>query len=178
MQQNYNSFILGFNNASKTLQLTTSGLSVYSGTISSNNKLVTFSSNGMGFYNTGTYIGTIGTNNWSGYESYRGLVFDLEYSGKYMTWARKSSSTSKNYDVVLTYARRGAIYDKEGLYIATAAYMDGYELNKPNLTEVRTDGYSTYTGTRTFVTNITARSDGGINWTTSTYSICNGMFIN
>jgi hypothetical protein len=178
MQQNYNSFILGFNNASRTLQLTTSGLSVYDGTISNNNKLVTFNSNGMRFYRSGSNIGKIGTNNWSGYDSYRGLVFDLEYTGKYMAWARKSSSSSSTYDVVLTYARKGAVYDKEGLYIATATYMDGYELNKPNLTDVRTDGYTTYTGSRTFITSITARSDGGINWTTTTYSIHNGMFTN
>ena len=178
MQQNYNSFILGFNNASRVLQLTTSGLSSYNGTISNNNKLVTFSSIGMQFFNSGTNIGKIGTNKWNGYDTYRGLVFDLEYTGKYMTWARKSSSSSSTYDVVLTYARKGAIYDKEGLYIATATYMDGYELNKPNLTDVRTDGYTTYTGSRKFITNITARSDGSINWTSTTFNIHNGMFIN
>lgn len=204
MQQNYNSFILGFNNASKTLQLTTSGLTVYDGTIANNNKLVTFNSNGMRFFRTGTNIGKIGTNTWSGYSTYRGLVFDLEYTGKYMTWAQKSSSTASNYSVVLTYARKGAIYNNEGLYIATKTYMDGYELNKPNLTDVRSAGYSTYTGKKTFITkysstatsityvsDITARSDGGINWTTSTRDfitadswssetcdIKNGMFIN
>lgn len=204
IQQNYNSFILGFNNASKTLQLTTSGLSVYDGTIANNNKLVTFNSSGMQFFRTGSNIGKIGTNDWSGYSTYRGLVFDLEYAGKYMTWARKTSSTDTTYSVVLTYARRGAIYSSEGLYVATTMYMDGHTIDAANLTDVRSNGYSTYTGTRKFITefsstatsityisSITKRSDGGINWTTTTrdfitatahswnnYSIKNGMFTN
>lgn len=178
MQQNYNSFILGFNNASKTLQLTTSGLSVYDGTISNNNKLVTFSSNGMQFFKSGSNVGKIGTNNWNGYDSYRGLVFDLEYAGKYMTWARATSSTASIYTVVLTYARKGAVYDAEGLYVSTTMYLEGHTIKSANLTDVRTDGFSTYTGSREFITEITARSDGGINWTTTTYSIHNGMFTN
>lgn len=178
MQQNYNSFILGFNNASKTLQLTTSGLSVYDGTISNNNKLVTFSSNGMQFFESGSNVGKVGTNNWNGYDSYRGLVFDLEYAGKYMTWARATSSTASIYTVVLTYARKGAVYDAEGLYVSTTMYLEGHMIKSANLTDVRTDGFSTYTGSRTFITEITARSDGGINWATTTYSIHNGMFIN
>lgn len=204
MQQNYDSFILGFNNASRTLQLTISGLTVYDGTISDNDKLVTFSSNGMQFFRSGINIGKIGTNNWEDYESYRGLVFDLEYTGKYMTWARKISSTASKYNVVLTYARKGAVYDAEGLYISTSLYMDGNTISSADLRDVRSDGYATYTGSRgiitefsststsiTYISSITARSDGGIDWTTTTrnfitgtnhtrttYTIRNGMFLN
>ena len=178
MQQNYNSFILGFNSASRILQLTTSGLSVYDGTISNSNKLVTFSSNGMQFFESGSNIGKIGTNKWTGYDSYRGLVFDLEYAGKYMTWARKTSSTASTYTTVLTYARKGAVYNDEGLYVSTTMYMNGHAIDTANLTNARSDGYSTYTGSRKFITEITAGSNGGIKWTTSTYSIRNGMFTN
>ena len=204
MQQNYNSFILGFINASRVLQLTTSGLSVYDGTISNDNRLVTFSDIGMKFYRSGYYIGKIGTNNLNGYENYRGLVFDLEYAGKYMTWARKKTSTDNAYTAVLTYARSGAGFDNEGLYVSTTMYMEGHTINKANITEARSDGYSTYTGSRKFITkcnpttrrisyisNISNKEGGGIKWTTttstfitgldsdeSTYSIHNGMFTN
>lgn len=178
MQQNYNSFILGFNSASRVLQLTTSGLSVYDGTISNSNKLVTFSSNGMQFFESGSNIGKIGTNKWTGYDSYRGLVFDLEYAGKYMTWARKTSSTASMYTVILTYARKGDVYDKEGLYVSTTMYMNGHTINTANLTNARSDGYSTYTGSRKFITEIKMESNGRIKWTYSTYSIHNGMFTN
>lgn len=178
MQQNYNSFILGFNSASKVLRLTISGLSVYDGTISDSNKLVTFSSNGMQFFKSGKNIGRIGTNTWVGHDSYRGLVFDLEYAGKYMTWARKTSSTDSTYTTILTYARKGDVYDKEGLYVSTTMYMNGHTIDTANLTNARSDGYSTYTGSRKFITEITMESNGRIKWTTSTYSIRNGMFTN
>lgn len=204
MQQNYNSFIIGFNNASRTLQLTASGLSVYDGTISTNNKLITFSDDGMRFYEKGHSVGKIGTNHWLDYESYRGLVFDLEYTGKFMAWAREKTSTATSYTTVLTYARSGAVFNEEGLYVSTTMFLNGNKIKAANLTDVRSNGYSTYTGSRkfikefsststsiTYISNITAKSGGGISWTTSTrnfitgtsctwgtYSIQNGMFIN
>lgn len=62
MRQNYNGFLLGFNNASRYVQITVWEIGLYSGTINSENKRATFDENGNHFYRDGKYIGKIGTN--------------------------------------------------------------------------------------------------------------------
>ena len=178
MQQNYNSFLLGFNNNSSVVQINTSGISIYNGEVESSNRLIQFNGNGMEIWRSGTKIGKIGTNSWEGYSSYKGLVFDLDYAGKYMTWARATSSDAATYTVVLTYARAGAVYSNEGLYFGCNVYVQGYTIKSANLTDVRAEGYSTYSGKRKFITNITKKSDGSIEWTWNEYDIKSGMFIN
>src|SRR5690625_7749031 len=64
----------GFNDIGNQVKISSAGLTTYSG------GLRTSLLNGAGhhFYWQNTYIGKIGTNNWVGDTSYRGLVFNLE----------------------------------------------------------------------------------------------------
>lgn len=178
MQQNYNSFLLGFNGSSRTIQLSTAGIGIYSGdTISDGNKLITLNKNGMEIHRDGTLVGRVGTNSIVNYSDYRGLVFDLDRGGSYMTWASINPETS-NYTMVFTYIRTaGASFTSKGFYVGDTVFMNGNTLNKSNLTEVRSDGQSTFNGTRTFVTGI-RQTENGLECDTVTYTIKNGMFIN
>ncbi|MCU6763517.1 Phage-related protein [uncultured Roseburia sp.] len=55
----------------------------------------------------GDEIGYIGANNLSKDASKKGLVFDLEDDGDYMTWAYKKTASANVYTTVLTFARSG-----------------------------------------------------------------------
>lgn len=177
MEQNYTSFILAFNNNSSTIQLNTSGISIYTGTISDANKIINFNGDGMNIWRSGTKIGKIGTNSMTGYPSYKGLVFDLDVNGSYMTWAKRDSSTS-NYDTMFTFARQGATFQNEGLYIDCNIYAKGNEIKSANLTDVRANGYTTYTGKRRFLSNVQFNAQGGLDLTYTEYDIKCGMFTN
>lgn len=180
MQQYYDSFLLGFNSNSSVIQISTSGIDIYSEGVSENNRLIQLNGNGINIWRTGVNIGKIGTNSWIEHENYRGLVFDLEYSGGYMTWARKISSDATTYTTVLTYARaESGLFDAEGLYLSCSMYANGNEIRSANLTDVRTNGNGTFTGSRTFVTGVNVDNDGKVTSVDiETYNIANGMFVN
>lgn len=178
MRQNYNSFLLGFNQSSSVIQLDTTGIGIYSDSqVSAATRLLRLNQTGMEIWRNGYRLGKIGTNGINGYPDYRGLVFDLDVDGSYMTWASRTS-TESNYTTVLTYAKAGAIFDHTGFYIGGAVYMKGNTLNKANLTETRSNGNATFNGTKTFVTAVRSTANGGIEYDTATCTISNGMFIN
>ena len=178
LEQNYEHILTAFNDNSSVIEMSVSGIDIYSNGRTDNNRLIRFNGNGMTIWRTGVNIGKIGTNSWTGYPDYRGLVFDLEYAGSYMTWARKINSSDTEYTVVLTYARQGAGFQNEGLYFGCNAYINGNEINSPNLTNVSTNGHATFTGQRTFVTGVNLDSDGKVTSVdTTTCNIQNGMIV-
>lgn len=178
MVQNYNSFILGFNGNSRTIQISTGGISLYDGTINDSNRLMNFNEYGMLIYDSGTRIGHIGPNHYESDASYKGIVFDLDYAGKYMAWARKETSSSSAYTIAMAYARVGGSYTNEGLHFGCRVYAHGNTIDSPNLINAQSNGYSTYTGTHRFVTDIQSDRQGNLTWTYVQYNIENGMFIN
>lgn len=178
MQQNYNSFLLGFNGNSSVIQINTSGIDLYRNSVSDNNRQLRLNQNGIEIWRNAVNIGKIGTNSWTNYESFRGLVFDLEYSGGYMTWARKTSADAEIYTVALTYARAGAVFANEGLYFGCNVYAQGNAIQSANLVDTRANGYSTFSGKRKFITDIQYDANGDITWTWNEYDISSGMFIN
>ena len=178
LEQNYEHILTAFNDNSSVIEMSVSGIDIYSNGRTDNNRLIRFNGNGMTIWRTGVNIGKIGTNSWTGYPDYRGLVFDLEYEGSYMTWARKINPSDTEYTVVLTYARPGAGFQNEGLYFGCNAYINGNEINSPNLTNVSTNGHATFTGQRTFVTGVNLDSDGKVTSVdTTTCNIQNGMIV-
>nr|WP_269206438.1 phage tail spike protein [Streptococcus equi] len=90
MRQNYYSFILGFNESSNYVQITSGEIGLYNGSINNSQKRAVFDENGNHFYRDGKYIGKIGTNVWKDNDSHKGLVFDLDVDGKYMAFLSKS----------------------------------------------------------------------------------------
>ena len=178
LEQNYEHILTAFNDNSSVIEMSVSGIDIYSNGRTDNNRLIRFNGNGMTIWRTGVNIGKIGTNSWTGYPDYRGLVFDLEYEGSYMTWARKINPSDTEYTVVLTYARPGAGFQNEGLYFGCNAYINGNEINSPNLTNVSTNGHATFTGQRTFVTGVNLDSNGKVTSVdTTTCNIHNGMIV-
>lgn len=67
------------------------------------NSMFRLMSNGIHFYYSSYEIGKIGTNSYSHDSSKRGLVFDLENGGSYMTWAAKDSASAGSYTMKLSY---------------------------------------------------------------------------
>lgn len=105
--QNAYSVRVAWNNNSNYIQLESGKLSIYNGTVSTNEKRASFDEKGNHFYRDGYYVGKIGTNSLGSDNSKKSLTFDLEYEGSYMTWAARTSSSSDVYTMKWTYVQTG-----------------------------------------------------------------------
>lgn len=177
MEQNYNSFLLGFNSNSNVIKIATDGIGLYEGVVNANNKVLQMCRHGMELWRSGIHIGNIGTNSIVGNPNCRGLMFDLEYPGNFMSWARKESADSDVYTQIFAYSRDTQIYSHAGLQLGAPLYANGFEINGANLTDVRSGGSSTFTGTKTFITAI-RETENGIDYDSVTITVKNGMLIN
>lgn len=63
-------------------------------------------SNGIHFYYSDYEVGKIGTNRYTGDSSKRGLVFDLEDEGAYMTWSVIEQASDDSYTMKLSYINK------------------------------------------------------------------------
>ena len=108
---------MAWNNNSKYIQLEYGQLAIYNGDVTAAEKRAVFDERGNHFYRDGYYVGKIGTNEWSGNDAHKGLVFDLDYQGKYMT------STASIWAV--TFMDTGLIYT---MSICTTAMRMAMEL--------------------------------------------------
>ena len=131
MRQNYNSFLIGFNESSNYVQITAGQIGLYNGSIDSDSRRAVFDQNGNHFYRDGYYVGKIGTNQWNKDNSHKGLVFDLSPEGKYMAFAQKESSYSNSYNTMLCFSRSGSIYDEYGLHLGCNFYAHGFKVINP-----------------------------------------------
>ena len=95
--QNAYNVRIAFNKGSSYMQFDSTGITMYTGTITDNTKRTRFDYNGEHFYRDGKYVGKIGTNTMIGNDSQRGLVFDIEYDTAYMSWANKESANGSSY---------------------------------------------------------------------------------
>ena len=177
MQQNYDSFLLGFNSNSSIIKIATTGIGFYNGEVNAANRVARLNRYGMELWRNGNRLGIIGTDGLVGYDSCRGLSFDLEYAGNYMSWCIKTSASDDVFTQVLAYSRGAPSYDHAGLQLGAPLYARGCEINNANLTQVRTNGSETFTGTKTFITAI-RETENGIEWDGETFTIINGMFVN
>lgn len=121
LTQNYSYVRIAWNNCTKYIQFEGSALNIYD---SSDYKLMSLTYTGCWYYYQGSTIGKIGTNNWVGDTSYRGLVFDLEYAASYMCWAAKDSSSATSYTTKLIYHHKSS-KEKKGLHFSCNTYADG-----------------------------------------------------
>lgn len=108
---------VAWNNNSNYIQFENGGISVYDGSVEQSKKRAVFNYSGEHFYRDGYYIGKIGTNQWSGNNAHKGLVFDLEYNGKYMTFAQEKTEGATVYTTMLTFSRANSIYDTYGIHL-------------------------------------------------------------
>lgn len=147
-----------------TLEVTSKNVKCKAG-----DKEVTIDSGVSRYKYANTYIGNVGTNNWAGNSNRRGLVFELDYDGDYMTWASQQKN-DQNYLIKLLYERNehtsnGVKYCADSLNLGCD--MD-FHFNK--LKNVSWENGSGITGTMKFV-QVGSMNDNGTaaKWSNNAY---------
>lgn len=160
IQQNASAVKIAWNNISKYIQFESGELRIYDSAVSSSQKLVSkFNYNGCHFYRNDYYVGKIGTNELQNDSSKKGLNFDLESNGAYMTWASKDSSSANVYTMKWTYVQKGkgwGNYTAGELHAGCNVDMHGWTLKNPSF-----EGGG-INGTLNFVQILRMNSDGTV----------------
>lgn len=160
IQQNASAVKIAWNNISKYVQFESGELRIYDSAVTSSQKLVSkFNYNGCHFYRNDYYVGKIGTNELQSDSSKKGLNFDLESNGAYMTWASKDSSSANVYNMKWTYVQKGkgwGNYTAGELHAGCNVDMHGWTLKNPSF-----EGGG-INGTLNFVQILRMDSDGTV----------------
>lgn len=160
IQQNASAIKIAWNNISKYVQFESGELRIYDSTVTSSQKLVSkFNYNGCHFYRNDYYVGKIGTNELQSDSSKKGLNFDLESNGTYMTWASEDSSSANVYTMKWTYVQKGkgwGNYTAGELHAGCNVDMHGWTLKNPSF-----EGGG-INGTLNFVQILRMDSDGTV----------------
>lgn len=160
IQQNASAVKIAWNNISKYIQFESGELRIYDNAVSSSQKLVSkFNYNGCHFYRNDYYVGKIGTNELQNDSSKKGLNFDLESNGAYMTWASKDSSSANIYTMKWTYVQKNKGWGNHTsgeLHAGCNIDMHGWTLKNPSF-----EGGG-INGTLNFVQVLKMSSDGTV----------------
>lgn len=174
--QNAYNVRVAWNNNSKYIQLEYGQLAIYNGDVTAEEKRAVFDERGNHFYRDGYYVGKIGTNEWSGNNAHKGLVFDLDYQGKYMAFAQMKSQNAGSYTTMLCFSRAGSIYDQYGIHLGCDFYGHWFDMYNVDLHDVNINGYGVADGKSIpIVTEIHDNGNGTVGWTTSSISVRGGM---
>lgn len=174
--QNAYNVRVAWNGNSKYIQLEAGQLAIYNGEVSTSQKRAVFDEQGNHFYRDGYYVGKIGTNQWSGNNAHKGLVFDLDYQGKYMAFAQMKSQGAGSHTTMLCFSRANSIYDQYGIHLGCDFYGHWFDLYNVDLHDCNANGYGVADGKSIpIITEIHDNGNGSIGWTTSSISVRNGM---
>lgn len=174
--QNAYNVRVAWNNNSKYIQLEYGQLAIYNGDVTAAEKRAVFDERGNHFYRDGYYVGKIGTNEWSGNNAHKGLVFDLDYQGKYMAFAQMKSQSAGSYTTMLCFSRANSIYDQYGIHLGCDFYGHWFDMYNVDLHDVNINGYGVANGKSIpIVTEIHDNGNGTVGWTTSSISVRGGM---
>ena len=174
--QNAYNVRVAWNGNSKYIQLEAGQLAIYNGEVSTSQKRAVFDEQGNHFYRDGYYVGKIGTNQWSGNNAHKGLVFDLDYQGKYMAFAQMKSQGAGSYTTMLCFSRANSIYDQYGIHLGCDFYGHWFDLYNVDLHDCNANGYGVADAKSIpIITEIHDNGNGSIGWTTSSISVRNGM---
>lgn len=174
--QNAYNVRVAWNSNSKYIQLEAGQLAIYNGEVSTSQKRAVFDEQGNHFYRDGYYVGKIGTNQWSGNDAHKGLVFDLDYQGKYMAFAQMKSQGAGSYTTMLCFSRAGSIYDQYGIHLGCDFYGHWFDMYNVDLHDVNINGYGVADGKSIpIVTEIHDNGNGTVGWTTSSINVRGGM---
>lgn len=133
--QNAYNVRVAWNNNSKYVQFENGSIALYNGAVTTSQKRAVFNESGNHFYRDGYYVGKIGTNYLQTDSSKKGLNFDLEYTGAYMTWASKDSSGANTYTMKWTYVQKNkgwSGYTAGELHAGCNIDMHNYTLKNVN----------------------------------------------
>ena len=174
--QNAYNVRVAWNNNSKYIQLEYGQLAIYNGDVTAAEKRAVFDERGNHFYRDGYYVGKIGTNEWSGNNEHKGLVFDLDYQGKYMAFAQMKTQGAGSYTTMLCFSRANSIYDQYGIHLGCDFYGHWFDMYNVDLHDVNINGYGVADGKSIpIVTEIHDNGNGTVGWTTSSISVRGGM---
>lgn len=174
--QNAYNVRVAWNNNSKYIQLEYGQLAIYNGDVTAAEKRAVFDERGNHFYRDGYYVGKIGTNEWSGNSAHKGLVFDLDYQGKYMAFAQMKSQGAGSYATMLCFSRANSIYDQYGIHLGCDFYGHWFDLYNVDLHDCNANGYGVADAKSIpIITEIHDNGNGSIGWTTSSINVRNGM---
>lgn len=134
----------------------------------------------LDFVRDGIDIGNIGTNVNANNNAQKGLTFDLDYTGHFMSWGVKRSSSASAYSMVWAYARTALAgtggYQADTLNAGCDIDMHNYDIRNVRIENiVAVQGYVPSDGTYNVVTQITDNGDGTISWRYGTVRIRDGL---
>lgn len=133
LRQYYNTVIVAFNNSSKYVQISAGKIEIYDYGVTTSKKRASFDQNGTHFWRNGYEVGWIGTNYYSGDSSKKGLTFDLEYEGAYMSFSAKKTANASTYSMFWTYALKTVgSYTAGKLHAGCDIDMHGWKLINPS----------------------------------------------
>lgn len=170
IEQNSASVRIAWNNCSQYVQFEGGSIAIYDSAVTSSKKRAIFDQNGIHFWRDGYYVGKIGTNCHVQNTNYKGIDFDLEWQGAYMTWAARRNPNEADYIMKLFYASKnlnGVVADR--VYLGCDLDMNNYTLRN-----VKFEGGG-ITGTMNFVQVKSVDSSGTV---TSWYNDCKLTFQN
>lgn len=125
----------------------------------------------MQLFRKGTEVGFVGTNNITGDENFQGLVFDLEDTGDYMSWAYKESPEDAAFTMIMTWARQAKLNLTAGMNFWGPINFHNGKLSN----FLSSDGYTGATGKVSIITSIESQSGGGIKWWESSFTVRDGI---
>lgn len=173
--QNAYNVRVAWNGNSKYIQLEYGQLAIYNGEVSTSQKRAVFDEQGNHFYRDGYYVGKIGTNQWPGNNTHKGLVFDLDYQGKYMAFAQMKTQNAGSYTTMLCFSRANSIYDQYGIHLGCDFYGHWFDMYNVDLHDINVNGYGVADGKSIpIVTEIHDNGNGTIGWTTSSITVRGG----
>lgn len=155
IEQNAYAVKIAWNRISNYIQFENGGLSIYNGALNTSEKRAVFDERGNHFWRDGYYLGKIGTNQYINDYSIKGIVFDLEAKGGYMTWSVKKQSTDSSYSMMWSYANKTiGNYSAGKLHAGCDIDMHNYCLRNVNF-----EGGG-ITGTMNFVQIVSINTNG------------------
>lgn len=176
VQQYYNNIIYGFNHDSKYVQIDPGMISIYDGAVTNQKLRSSFDQDGNHFHRDGYYVGFIGTNEYDGDRSKKGLVFDLENAAAFMSWGYQKKSSDKFYTDVFAYAAKSfGEYMADTLYAGCDLDMRNLTIKNVHLSGVSVGKYSAWSGEIPIITRITSSGDGAIEWTSNVIKVTDGI---
>ena len=131
----------------------------------------------LDFIRDGVDVGNIGTNVNVVNNAQKGLTFDLEYTGHFMSWGAKTSASQTIYDMKWAYSRvalAGSSYSANTLNAGCDVDMHGFRLKNVSWPD------GAITGTMNFVQIKEVNSNGTVQrWSTGCkMQFKNGILIN
>lgn len=142
-----NAIQVGLAGWSNTIRITPYSISWYDGSTLEGQ----ITSQGMAFWYGTRKIGWIGEQYKKDYPDVRGITNALEYTGDFVDWAYKQSSTATVYTTVLTLDPKGKFWGQSGIHLGSSLRTHGWSFytagnRSISLQDVTLNGLGTFPG--------------------------------